>query len=112
MALRSCAHCDDGALPVIENDDGFPMTVCTPCARRLPDALLKAAVDPFDYAMQLRTGDVIRFEHVEIRGAWVHLQGVKEWDHAAVEYPVYTFERGLDIRIADIVWVCDAPCGS
>lgn len=64
-----------------------------------PPALAKACSDPFFYQLKLRTGDVIDFECAEpINSEWVHIDDY---------HP-----RGMDVRLADIVYVIDAPDGS
>lgn len=101
-----------------------------------PPHLNKAVLDnPFQYACGLRDGTVIEFEgatpgdwaecerldHVADAGSdedflnarvaseWVHLEGIQ-----SIRGPlgVFPFERGLDIRLSEIVWVADAPRGS
>jgi hypothetical protein len=76
-------------------------------------ALAKACSDPFDYALKLRTGEVIRFTEARIiSSGWVHLDVVPaHWDQEGNNMP-YPADRGVDVRIADIVWVMDAPEGS
>ena len=89
-----------------------------------PAPLIKALHDqPFNYALQLRTGAVFHFAGAEEHGEdWVMLKGVE------VEYPapvppkergstlqpkhIPTFDRGVAVRLSDIVWVADAPWGS
>jgi len=84
-------------------------------SKDVPAALAKAIEDEFDYALGLRNGVVIRFGHAKISedGAWVHLDTPTytsgSWVMSGVEMP---FERGLDVRLADVVWVADAPYGS
>lgn len=64
-----------------------------------PPALAKACSDPFFYQLKLRTGETIDFESAEpINSEWVHIHD----DHP----------RGMDVRVADIVFVIDAPNGS
>jgi hypothetical protein len=78
------------------------------------NALAKACVDcSFDYAVRLRTGDVIMFVGAEIiNSEWIHLD-VAEWlDQPKSNGLAYPAKRGIDVRIADIVWVMDAPEGS
>lgn len=76
-------------------------------------ALVKACMDPFDYAMKLRTGEVLRFEHCRIINKdWIHLTGVDRRDQLKDVQIAYSAERGVDVRISDIVWVMDAPEGS
>lgn len=77
------------------------------------EALAKACQDPFDYAMKLRTGEVINFEFARVLNKeWVHL-GIKPMDEqpetGRIAYPA---DRGVDVRVSDIVWVMDAPRGS
>jgi len=77
-------------------------------------ALAKACVDnPFDYALKLRTGEVIRFCGATIiDAAWIHLEvySMAAQPHRfRIPFPA---KRGIDVRIADIVWVMDAPGGS
>ena len=81
-------------------------------AKGWPPALAKAAYDPFDYALKLRNGDVIFFERAD--ESWSD-----EWAiiyphdiHGSTNTVNLGYDRGLDIRIADIVWACDAPFGS
>ncbi len=75
-------------------------------------ALVKACFDTFDYALKLRTGQVIRFGSARIINTeWVHidLEGLDQKPGFSLEFPA---DRGVDVRIADIVWVMDAPEGS
>ena len=84
-----------------------------------PPALVKAVADPFDYACALRSGLVVFFAwaHPCKRG-WVHLAGIKGQSGPGVKVATawtsdsFTFERGIDVRLVDIVWVADAPYGS
>jgi len=78
----------------------------------LPDALIKACFDTFDYALALRNGYVIRFEAASVSsdGKWVHLQ--MDYTLHAMTGIDYSFDRGIDVRIEDILWVADAPEGS
>jgi hypothetical protein len=77
-------------------------------------ALAKACTDcSFDYAVRLRTGDVIRFVGAEIiNSEWIHLDLGNWLDQPKSNGLAYPAERGIDVRIADIVWVMDAPEGS
>ena len=75
-------------------------------------ALAKACYDPFDYALKLRTGEVIRFESARlISPEWIHIE-LRPEDQIVEKRVPYIADRGIDIRIADIVWVMDAPMGS
>lgn len=83
--------------------------ICTLCEPLMPDSLLKACTDQFDYALQVRTGLIFRFTDATIHGEWVTLTGL-DWNQ---DMPgPYPFERGVDIRLSDIVWCADAPQGS
>ena len=77
------------------------------------EALAKACYDhPFDYALKLRTGEVIRFYEARvINPEWIHIE-FNTSDQLPEKRIPYLGERGIDIRIADIVWVMDAPEGS
>jgi hypothetical protein len=87
-------------------------TFCAECQWRYPASLLKATVDQFDYACRLRTGEVIRFEQATIQGDFVTLHETRSVGTDDPEDLPYPFPRGLDVRIADIVWCADAPEGS
>ena len=83
------------------------------CQTETPDAVQKAAEDHFEYAARLRTGETIVFQKAEINGAWVHLEEISNHSAPLVSgRPEFTFDRGMDVRIEDIVWVADAPWGS
>ena len=88
-----------------------------------PAALVKSCFDPFDYAMGLKDGTVIcyRSAHVGTSLEWVHLEDpeVRTRDGRKAcggSYTVcgdpFTFDRGMDVRLSAIAWVCDAPWGS
>ena len=85
---------------------------CDACTEKYPAALLKAHRDSFDYALRLRTGEVVRFESAHINGEWAHLTLLPDDMQLAIDGLPYLMERGVDVRIADIVWVADAPEGS
>lgn len=76
--------------------------------------LAKACLDDeFDYALKLRTGEVVRFVGARLLNEnWIHirLDTDKKWD-TPNPFP-FKADRGVDIRISDIVWVMDAPDGS
>jgi hypothetical protein len=105
-----CWHCGSKDMP---REDSF----CRPCLERYGYHMLKAATDPFDYAMRLTSGDLIYFQQLEIHGDWVTIGGGQiNWEHSnyapvvATENPPW--ERGLQIRIDAIAWIADAPYGS
>ncbi len=77
------------------------------------DALAKACGDEFDYALKLRTGEVIRFTGARvISSGWIHLDVMRHMHQPEKNRLPYKADRGIDVRIADIVWVMDAPEGS
>jgi len=76
-------------------------------------ALAKACQDPFDYALKLRTGEVIDFSFATILNSeWVNLDLKPIEDQPERNRIAYPADRGVDVRISDIVWVMDAPRGS
>jgi hypothetical protein len=76
-------------------------------------ALAKACVDHFDYALKLRTGEVIRFTDAEIiRPGWIHLEVREPAAQPRMNRLPFMADRGIDVRIDEIVWVMDAPEGS
>jgi hypothetical protein len=91
--------------------------------RGWPAALVKSCFDPFDYAMGLWDGTIILYHSACIGGnlQWVHLEDPEVWTAdgrkaAAGTFtfcgdPI-TFERGMDVQLSAIAWVCDAPWGS
>jgi hypothetical protein len=91
--------------------------VCPTCRVRYPESLLKACIDPFDYACGLRTGEVIVFQTAHLRGEYVTLtiyptESEPFRPHAIHRRLPYPCPRGVDVRVADIVWCADAPWGS
>lgn len=123
---------NDPALAPWENDHpATSVTVASHDAELMalgwPPWLAKAAGDPFMYAIGLRTGLTLTFTEAErIDGAptWVRLRGVAQYtfpfsktigvDDAPlrVHEAPYTFARGLEVRLTDILWVADAPFGT
>ena len=77
-------------------------------------ALTKACHDDgFDYALKLRTGEVIRFMGAEIISPeWIRLEVAHQSCQSDENSLPYKADFGVDVRIADIVWVMDAPEGS
>lgn len=74
----------------------------------------KACEDHFEYALGLRDGTVFYFREAERDGRdWLHLSPVTSHNVPSVDGErQFTFERGLQVRIADIAWISDAPFGS
>lgn len=82
---------------------------------RLSPSLAKACVDPFDYAIKLRTGETFRFTQAHYSGGdFVTLDAGSHWvyDRTIKSATGYPAPRGIDVRISDIVWCMDAPEGS
>ena len=79
--------------------------------------LIKSMMDPFDYALKFRSGEIVRFECADaIGGGWVRLT-LKYWDDPSMgvgkdDRIAFPAPRGVDVRISDIDWVMDAPMGS
>lgn len=101
------------------HDGRVEFTICDDCRRKLPPSLCKAATDNlFDYALRLRTGEILYFEGASFNGGeyvTLSLSQMRSPDHQSsssdgAELP--PFERGVDVRISDIVWCADAPHGS
>jgi hypothetical protein len=87
-----------------ELDANSDSRCCVGCNSKYPASLLKSIGDPFDYALQLRTGLMIRFRTSSIDGEFAHLTGVR----VGPMNPAVRFDdRGIDIRLTDIVWFCD-----
>lgn len=65
-----------------------------------PSALIKALFDEFGYRCRLRTGETVDFHSAEkLSAGWARLNGAK--GTGAV------LTRGLEVRVADIVWIAD-----
>jgi hypothetical protein len=125
----TCHHCGSliDAEIYLESEDqgGQRLDFCSPSCHEywmthdrvpsVPPALAKATVDPFTYALELRDGTVIVFMSATLHGEWVHLDELENPSEISAQGKKtrpFTFDRGLDVRLADIVWVADAPWGS
>jgi hypothetical protein len=118
--FQSCARCAQPfPLPSLDTALDADHAVCDSCRRFYPPSLLKAAEDCFDYALRLSSGEIIRFHSAKIHGDYVTLYGgdgsydsqalVDCQQHSSMPF---IFDRGLDVRVSDIVWCADAPSGS
>jgi hypothetical protein len=101
----------------MDAQETFPDLIAPLVARGWPRALAKATVDPFFYAVGLRGGAIIHFESAELiddeHTEWVSLRGCPENMRLELDHGhEMTFERGLEVRVADILWAADAPHGS
>lgn len=65
----------------------------------LPPSLQCALQKPGDYAVRLRTGEVVRFTHAERHASFVTLFAPDSSD----------FPHGLDVRITEITWSARGP---
>lgn len=112
-----CVGCGERLIYLVTDAvDGWAL-ICQSCSKRIPSALVKACSDHFYYGLRLTTGELIYFNEARIKGDWVHLDvadGVNKPDHwhkpPPSENPLW--ERGVDVRLDQIVWVADAPHGS
>jgi hypothetical protein len=67
--------------------------VCDRCGSRYPGSLIKAHVDPFDYALKLATGEIIRFREAAIKGDYVRLSPADNFQME--QHPgAFAFDRG------------------
>ena len=76
----------------------------------LPPSLERALVETADYAVRLRTGELVRFTRAERRGAFVvlHAAGGPAADLPIAE-SLAAFPHGLEVRISEIVWCARGP---
>jgi hypothetical protein len=79
--------------------------------RGFPPALMKATMDHFQYAAEIRGLGVVEFDEASPCAAegWVHLYGLVGKGEKELPYP---FRRGIDVRLEDIRWIADCPHGS
>lgn len=114
MSDDVCARCGEPlrtSVLTIYGGDWPDWPVCEFCRRHCPQSLLKACIDPFSYALRLRTGDVIEFESATIHGDFVTLKNDAPETALSGGLP-FPCPRGVDVRLDDIVWCADAPHGS
>lgn len=88
-------------------------------AAGVPPAIEKACCDPFEYGCCLRDGRIVYFGSAawsEHSPQWVTLLDVKSMSPEATANgrPLHSFnfDRGIEVRICDIMWAADAPYGS
>jgi hypothetical protein len=76
-------------------------------AQPLETVLSKSGHDPFSYALRLRTGEVFTFaSSSQVGKEWLHLHDVKVYHPTDVDL---ISDRGIDVRLSDIVWMIDDP---
>jgi hypothetical protein len=76
----------------------------------LPPSLERALTEPGEYALRLRTGEIVRFTRAERYGAFVALfapGGPSAMSQSGD--PVPQFPHGLEVRITEIVWCARGP---
>jgi hypothetical protein len=88
-------------------EPGLAGYACVKCQRKYPPSLLKAIGDSYDYALRLRTGEVIYFQQATVEGEFITLSGTGKDPFQQADELRYSFERGLDVRLDDIVWCAD-----
>lgn len=86
-------------------------------------SLAKVCIDNFYGAIGVN-GQVLMFETINpISPTWVHIPPCEDDWHPYISERMAdmgvivvgqgdTFPRGIDVRVADISWCADAPCGS
>src|SRR5262245_56753945 len=106
--LVPCAICADHYVHSSQGPD------CIKCVTQFGPMLSKAFSDPFNYAMGLTNGRIIRFEQAKYCGyEWVLLTGITTFDFDPPDtYIGFLCPRGVQIRLKEIIWVADAPEGS
>lgn len=99
---------------------------CEKCRPLYPPSLIKAMQDDdFQYLLGLRDGVVILFVGAKPCGTeWVRLRVMPRdqifrgdkavWIPGADKDRLGTFyfDRGIDVKVSEIAWCCDAPWGS
>ena len=76
----------------------------------LPPSLERALVETAEYALRLRTGELVRFARAERRGAFVVLYAAEVPDAGpSAAESLAAFPHGLEVRISDIVWCARGP---
>jgi hypothetical protein len=77
-----------------------------------PPALVKASLDPWDYLAVLKSGHCVRFTHArDLGGGWLSLEGLDDRGFTDGQPFGYPCPRGLQVRLAEVVAVADAPGG-
>jgi hypothetical protein len=76
----------------------------------LPPSLQRALVETGDYALRLRTGEVVRFTRAERHGSFVALFApAGPPPTAQASESMAAFPHGLEVRVSDIVWCARGP---
>lgn len=110
MELTKCVVCEV-TRPYGGSEECF--WTCPFCEERYGPTLIEATVDPFDYALCLRTGQIIRFVSASIHGRFVILSDGGNGNGKGIEgLDPFPCPRGVEIRVDDILWIAKAPQGS
>ena len=109
--LRRQQRIDQVVTKQIKNQADLEISLLT--GYSWPESLVKSISDPFDYELRLSTGERIRFESCAPNSnrEWVSIYGIKEMNGKPLESS-QRFQRGIDLRVKEIVWCVDAPHGS
>jgi len=79
----------------------------------LPPSLVRALGETAEYALRLRTGELIRFVRAERHGAFVVLQAPSGSPaEPGLAGGLEIFPNGVEVRISDIVWCASGTIGS
>ena len=81
---------------------------CSQCRRQIPPALRWAMLVSGDYALQLDSGEVLRFSRCFRHDDWLKLENPDTFQGCSDRIP-YPCPEGIYIRIKDIVWCADHP---
>ncbi len=76
------------------------------CTRQCSNVLAKCVSDQFTYYLRVRTGEVFQFEIAEIFGEWLHLENCRIVE-CGTPLSAGEMQRGIDVRLSDIVWIQD-----
>jgi hypothetical protein len=103
----ACVVCGASTRRLSDDDAEDPAVACPCCRRHYPSSLIKAVYDDFQYAVKLKTGEIIVFSRAEISGNYARLMGRPEAYTSYQSHARYPIGRGTDVRVSDIVWCED-----
>jgi hypothetical protein len=98
---RECAICEK--LRVLRHG-----AFCEGCKAIFGSHLATSLCDEFDYVIYLKNGMEICCHRISLNGEWLEIgaEGLK------VSASPFSFPRGLQVRLSEVVLVADAPDGS
>jgi hypothetical protein len=102
--MKKCPRCK-----IVCLDEDKHEVVCLECIVFYPPAIIRAANDTFQYVLKLKTGETIFFSHLYISGEYVTLYKCgSSYEENAIgnEFDYYLANRGLDVRIDQVVLGC------